>query len=442
MESQPPAPAEPKPESLSKQILGWSVDPQTLCPFYSDIPAEVRLLIFSYALEEEEVSRNSRGWGLSRVIEPQWLLRDITNEQKLPEEEDLDLEDFNLDYYVETDQQADALRDKWMRPGCEGWKTQDTSLLRTCRRIFIEARDMVMENATRRIFRDNYSAPPHFGKLGFDQDVYRMSHYTANRITKFQLYIPIGNLTHEYLSYNHLQLRSVKDLRLTFRKPEWGNDWTVPINITPYGTGRAEEMREHMNLTQDFQADDTTLPIPPIPFKHGYHVVIPWGEMFSKFPYLESLTMDFENSEERFSELSEIAEWAHRVWRFRLGGHMKGYYLSPVDTPVEKYSWRGLSSHWYPRCIGGGDHDDRAIGDGTLDPPSPCCVRRLALMEKGLGPRMYTFTVRWTAHKLDPAQGDDPNVFGPQDLPRPREELLYDGVIHRPYILVARQNNA
>lgn len=61
--------------------------------------------------------------------------------------------------------------------------------------------------------------------------------------------------------------------------------------------------------------------------------------------------MDFEHSENKFSELLEVAEWVHWVWRFRLGGYRKGYFLSAAGNPIKKSSWRGISCRTSSRYL-------------------------------------------------------------------------------------------
>ncbi|CAM1510291.1 Fc.00g006260.m01.CDS01 [Cosmosporella sp. VM-42] len=434
-----------RPESLSTQLLRWSADPQESCPFYGILPAEIRLLIFTYTFVEEEVWINSRNWALSGIATPKWLLRELPEGTREPEAEDSDLEGFELDYYIQHGQHPNELRDRWLRPGCTGWRTQYPALLRTCRRIFMEARDLLIENTTRRVFCDNATAPPHFGKLGFDQDMFRFSHYTANRITKYHLYVPLENLIYGYLSENHLAMRSARDIRLTIRKTDWGADSSLPPEITPYGSGntangehpqRRESMKEHMRLTQGYNEADTGLKIPAILFKHGYDVPIPWGECFSRFSRLEKLTMDFEHSEDRFYQLLEIAEWARRVWRFRLGGHMKGYYLSAATTLIRKTSWRGLAADWDRKCP---NHRDRNVEEDHHEDEGNiplCCGRCRRLIGKGIGPRMYTFTVSWIARKLDPGLDNDPSILQPEDLCDWRNEQVCDGILKRPDLIV------
>ena len=240
-------------------------------------------------------------------------------------------------------------------------------------------------------------------------------------------------------------MRSARDIHLTIRKADWGRDSSLPPEITPYGNGdtssddhptRRESMKEHMRLTRDFSEADTRLPIPALPFKHGLQISIPWGDSLSRFSRLERFTIDFEHSEDRFSQLLEIAEWAQRVWRFRLGGHMKGYYLSAATTPIQKTSWRGLATDWHRKCP---NHLERNVeeDDNDLDESlAPCCARCRKLISKGLGPRMYTFTVTWTPRKLDPDIKDDPAILGPEHLSDWREESFYDGILQRPQLVV------
>jgi hypothetical protein len=434
--------SEPRAKSLTSQINSWSVDPQSPCPLYETFPSEIRLLIFSYALTEDEVTLNRRGWALSAVTRPAWLIRQLSDEERGPEVGDADLKGFDYGYYSQSGQRVKMLRDKWLRPGCVGWIMQHTALLRTCRRIFIESRDLVTDNATRRVFGDNATAPPHFGKLGFNQDTCRISNYTANRITKFHLFLSVATLANGYLSTHHLEMRAVRDLRLTIRKTDWEHPMSSP-EITPYGNGKTFDgenptegvsMREHMRLTQGVRIGEVETPIPPIPFRLDVNTTTPWGQMISRFPYLERFTMDFEHSENKFSELLEVAEWAHRVWRFRLGGYRKGYFLSAAGNPIKKSSWRGISCHWDSECVNHREGQAGTYSEASRD-IAACCSHRRELLQKGLGPRMYTFTVTWTACRLGSDFDDDGTIFGPEYLPQRRAEGPQDCVLERPLLV-------
>jgi hypothetical protein len=106
-------------------------------------------------------------------------------------------------------------------------------------------------------------------------------------------------------------------------------------------------------------------------------------------PRLQTFTMDFDAVEYRKEEVEDIVDFATRAWRFPLGPREDGKtYLSAEGNPVEKTSWRGMPAHmpvtcatctrYFPRC------------------QCPWSRDRKFLLQNGLGPRIYTWSVTWT----------------------------------------------
>ncbi|KAK7432627.1 hypothetical protein QQZ08_000835 [Neonectria magnoliae] len=420
-----------KSESLSNKIPRWSIQPQGSSPLFAILPTEIRLQIFSYALTEDQVPFDRDGQRLYPFAEPKWKVCNLPDDTREP---DLDLETVDLDEAYIPFSSYEIPGGDWLRPGTRGRKIQHTSILRTCRRVFVEARDMLMENATIRFFEGDYNTPRNCNH-GRVMDMFTMPRYTANRLTSFHLFIPVHLLEHGYLFQRALDMSPAQDIRITIRLCDWWETDPSAPQLTPYGTGcvnRFEpmQMKQHMELTRD-SGVNARLPIPPIPFRTGARSHRgAWGAALSQFPRLRRFTMDFEYSEEGFAGLLELAEWAHRVWRFRLGGAMKGYYLSTAGIPIKKTTWRGLSTHWRAtNWRHNAIHAQReAAGEGTGGETPPCCVRRMALKSKVIGPQMYTFTVTWTARKLESEDGTDPSILGPEALSDQWNELPTDGI--------------
>ncbi|KAF7543526.1 hypothetical protein G7Z17_g10680 [Cylindrodendrum hubeiense] len=421
-----------KSESLSNQISRWTIHQQEFSPLFAVLPAEIRVQIFSYALAEDQVPIKFDKDHTHAISEPNWLLRQLPDDAKGPEKEDLDLEEcyeggcysiWGLDQVAP----QEILGGEWLRPGTSGRKIQHTSLLLTCRRVFTEARDILTDNATIRLFGGDYDIPPNC-RPGYKMDMFTMSRYTANRLTSFHLHAPMHIFEHGYLFQRSLDMCAAQDIRLTIRQGDWWKMDPSPPQLTPYGTGcvnrfQPRQMQEHMKLTKDHGRTNFRPPIPPIPFEKGPRSPQgAWGAALSRFPRLERFTIDFEYNEDRFDALLELAEWAQRVWRFRLGGHMKGYYLSAAGIPIKKTSWRGLACHWTTAHFVH-RHDMHSSNTSS----ATCCALRNKLMNQNIGPRMYTFTVTWTARKLEPEDGDDPSILGPEDLSDRWNELPIDG---------------
>ncbi|KAJ4312544.1 hypothetical protein N0V84_009870 [Fusarium piperis] len=420
------------PESMSIQATRWITDPQDSCPLFTRFPPEIRQEIFSYALSEHDSHLDIHGRPRVRfpVNEPKWLVCDLPEDTSKPMPEHSSLENVDLCYYSPRKKSIGELDGKcsvWLRPGTSAARFQHTSILRTCRRVFLEARDLIMKNATLRIFTHGYfSRRTRTMSVGVHSKSC-MTRYTANRLTSLEIYIPQWSLEvgFKYKFRGNDNLRCVQDLRITICKHEWRESDTFGPGLTPYGDGLEwmgdrHFMEEHMQLEE--KHDQGRAPIPPIPytrflkFKEGS-----WGELLGMIPNLKRLTMDFDYSEDRFQKLKELAEWAQRVWTFRLGGEMKGYYLSAKDNPIKRISWRGLATHMGAKiicpnedCPTKSSDPDQEGSDNTEKPE--CCAETEKRMGYGFGPRMYTFTVTWTARKLEPEDGDDPTIPGPDEL--------------------------
>ncbi|CAM1511203.1 Fc.00g087160.m01.CDS01 [Cosmosporella sp. VM-42] len=438
----------PKPyRSLSSQIPTWTINPQTSCCLYTLFPPEIRFLIFKFAFTEEDVYHSRNGKRLFDFPEPRWQIRNLHDDASKPENLDEDLEGFDMQYYKRhLDDVSHRRQRDWLRPGSTGRRRQYTALLRTCRQIFVEARDLLTAQTT------IVSIDAAGGKrLSSDEQLskYVMARYTANRIKFLHQFAHLAYLE-DALWIDCKQFgvyRCVQNLRLTIRKTDWWH-WqkSMPLDLLPYDDGGNAEtyteterqslsMKDQMEMTKEYGKSITRPPIPPIPFFRNFEERddISWGDSLSWFPNLKTLTMDFEYSEDKFYDLHDLAHWAQRVWTFRLGGTMKGYYLSAEGSPVKKSSWRGLATHWSKECpcqsVVTSYETDLSDSEEDYDwhTPGECCARREELKALGIGPKMYVFTVRWTARKLAPEYGDDPYVPGPGELPDRFPEDMDDG---------------
>ncbi|RSL43094.1 hypothetical protein CEP53_011858 [Fusarium sp. AF-6] len=447
--------------SMSTRAARWTIDPQDTSPLFDRFPPEIRQKIFSYALSEHDSHFDIQGQprvGFP-VPEPKWLVCELPADTFKPMPEHSSLEGVDINYYSpehETLHQCPV----WLRSGTSAVRFQHTSLLRTCRRIFLEARDLLMENATLRIFAKG-DIPTHKSRemqyvdVGV-HSVLRMTRYTANRLTALEVYIGQDELEQSFITsfIKHDNLRCVEDLHITLRKHDWreGAERFGP-QLTPYGKSRDMEgasrwqlMKDHMELAKEH--NQGRAPIPPIPYSRWHRVIRDptWGESLGRIPNLKRFTMAFEYSEDQFQRLKELAEWAQRVWTFRLGGKMKGYYLSAKDNPIKVHSWRGLAKHMgqdFNRqgiicpnedCPNKNKSDNNDRGEITMEEVlygfkmHKCCAEAYERMKYGFGPRMYTFTVTWTAKELDPEDGDDLDIFGPDESASKWLEGQYDSL--------------
>jgi hypothetical protein len=146
-------------------------------------------------------------------------------------------------------------------------------------------------------------------------------------------------------------------------------------------------------------------------------------------PSLRTLTVDFESTDDKRAELERIVRRAVRAWRFLvftnppapacLDALTPPHFLLdtiPPDAPtldgrpvrrrwltcanannenaaVEWWSWRGLPYHFARRCP--------ACDRPSDSPPAGCvyCVERVRLEKRKLGPRLFVWSVTWTAEE-------------------------------------------
>lgn len=286
----------------------------------------------------------------------------------------------------------------WLRPGSLGVPHISTSLLRTCRRAYLEARDTVPANYVHHIWA-NHAPREH------RSEAYSATERLYARLTPAQR----NGITSAHLHCSELYktgprglwalctgpgrlLRRVEHLRLSVAVPRIA----FPMFFDPYHPDSfGVEMVANMRATEDFGRGEP----PPETSDAEWEPPVTWGavawaEVFRYLPSLRSVTMDFDADGEQREAMGKVVEWAARVWRFPLGPRPDGFtYLSAQGNPVEKTSWRGPPC--FPReCGECPEGHEQGIGPGG---ECPWSVREIVLLEKGLGARRYSWTVRWTA---------------------------------------------
>ncbi|KAF5025818.1 hypothetical protein F66182_2151 [Fusarium sp. NRRL 66182] len=425
----------PQTESLTCQAAKWSIEPQESSPLFASLPPELRIKVFNYALSEHNTYFSKNGEPLLVISEPEWLLCKLPDDTKKPSEGHSSLS--NIDdvfHYVRNGRSRMPCSigrvervPVWLRPDQAPRRFQHTELLRTCRRIFVEARDLLMKNTTLRLF---FGSGYMFPRLPFDNN-YRiarmtdMTRYTANRISSLELHVSQLGLEDSFLGFFFRceELRCIKNLRIIISHLDWENG---PL-LTPYESGRAEPqlVQRHMEATKYHGVNgDKRAPIPPIDrlvreanFDRQRHWGA-WGEGLSMIPNLSRLTIDFEDTESWFAQLLSLSEWAQRVWTFRLGGRMKGYYLSAQGNPVKKSSWRALDSRSNSECeyctrempLEIAHAESYSLGGMSQPEYLHHCLNmpKSLDLELELYPRLMDLRpVTWTARKLEPEDGDD-----------------------------------
>lgn len=251
-------------------------------------------------------------------------------------------------------------------------------------------------------------------------------------------------------------------LRIYLRHTDWW-DWegNAPLVISPFNSSPNRPTRQQMqqSMSASHKADQLLEPglRSSSPSAIGHWGC--WGLLFLRMPQLQNLTIDFETSEDKKSEMETIVDWAHQHWRFpvlrRLSGDERDPYtfdhlqrchrdhpvdlspwsqdlevLSAADEPVKKSSWRGLPHHFPWQCPACRIRWNDQIG--TADCAG--CTKKHKLQSLKKGPQLLVWTVNWK-RKVPPrdlgpessARGESSRQPGEQTRPWTAPDGRQDG---------------
>lgn len=513
---------------MSHRLDYWDfVNPQDSSPLFNGrIPAEIRTLVFEFALAEFVAP------ALDRPIRHDFFARD--DHEKLDDEPDWeggpDIQEGDRGVYEDDVQTSDtenspapAVRGlsaqtllrfgekkgswDWFRPGHSGPRKIHTALLRTCRRVYLETYGLPSQGT--KVF---YNARgPRWCPQSPAEYVSGLPPGAAQHIRKLQIFpqmwflegelmdmvtgifsaesrrlgrhlVPVANRHPPPISLPRALRNSyylgrlstspstsayppgsvgrslwlevpprtgpseaerirpwcltehITSVRIYLRRTDWW-EWegNAPLVISPFNTSpdrpTTRQMQESMRAT--VEADQKLEPhlrsSSPSQFPHWSC----WGLMFLRMTNIQELTIDFETSDDKKSEMETIVGWAQKHWRFpvlrRLHdddrdpytfGHLQRCHaerpvdLSPwsqdldvfsaADEPVQKTSWRGLPHHYSEYCHACTIEWDIQSGTPTCDE----CKKRQRLLDLTKGPQIFVWTVTWK--RKVPARDPEP----------------------------------
>jgi len=232
-------------------------------------------------------------------------------------------------------------------------------------------------------------------------------------------------------------LDNVSYLRLTFRSTDWWH-WSepdVPLDVNPFSpfpisSGMYQGVTPADNegfLLADFRS---------------------WAVAFALMRNLRTIVIDFEGTEDRRAQLERLVDNAANKWQFlvfsnppppvvKLDGELLAWALDTSEIPagrapwmrmtnpmyrirsgepgivcsdgkpvarnwlttegneIVKMSWRGLPFHWTFKC-------PDCNTDGWGNKECWTCDYEQRMRGKGKGPRLYSWTVTWTAKPEEP----------------------------------------
>ncbi|KAI0021553.1 hypothetical protein F4780DRAFT_283346 [Xylariomycetidae sp. FL0641] len=387
------------------------VHPQLSSPLYYRIPAEIRDLIFKFALTEHPYFDAGK-FRKDAVVR--------FDHEPVPPPKMPVLTSDELKYFLSPVDRMSLLNPHnhkrpqqgfdWLRPDNTERGKGTPGLLLTCRRVYLETQSYPLLLRTHVFYcgrgpSSSTSDPAALGRQRMgDATGWSSLSSSSSSSSSSQASPPTPGSW----------LAGVEDLRLTLRRADWW-DWerNTPLKINPYrgncwglqsvykmrsdmaacyrqraprsggGDGDGEEEKGVEEEEEDEEEEEEALFGPDT-----------WGRVFEHLPRLRRLTIDFETAEDKKAEMESIVAWAARCWRFPLRGCRA--YLSAAGHPVEKMSWHGAPYHWSDVCVACRRH---YVHRGDEDGDCAACRQRRELMTHGFGPRLYVWTLTWTPVK-------------------------------------------
>ncbi|KAI1279078.1 hypothetical protein F5Y07DRAFT_48088 [Xylaria sp. FL0933] len=388
--------------NLCQRLDTEEINPQLSSPLYSGlIPAEIRNLIFEFAVTESP-SPNAK------IIKPNTWVRNSHDIAPVPGTPN----PAAVGHVVErvrsriqgvvrprrgmlpltlphVPQAADGF--DWLRFDNTEPMRVNTSLLLTCRRVYLETCSLPLMQTEQRFYcrrgppgNDGNSDGPRTDVHKFVTDrlskpspVLRMSQ--KDLVQSVRIFAQQFWLEDKFLQLvrSHHWFASLQHLRFTLRRSDWW-DWELnePLRINPF-KGNCCHGHTIGLMRSDMLAENGN-----VEFAQGA-----WGRAFFHMPKLKTLTIDFETSEDKRDEMEAVVAWALK-WKFPL---LDGRHLSTGGRPASKMSWRGLPHHWSHRCVSCGRLTQYRL------PGEDCqkCNEMRWLVSQGYGPQLLIWTCLW-----------------------------------------------
>ncbi|TLD19285.1 hypothetical protein PspLS_09922 [Pyricularia sp. CBS 133598] len=370
---------------LDRQMQSWTPNLQLESPLFSKLPPEIRQHVFALALTPLEMLVNS--WFKFERVQDSREPHDFRIRHDHDGDPDDDLGEHPSHRHV-----GGSRGNIWGRypentgPGTYRWLLSPT-LLATCRRVYVESH-MLLYDAERsydcvgaRCGRQDRFPPG--TTFPSDQALALTPGVPKNRTIRF----PWTKVEHVRLftSYKDKWLREVPTVKNRFYRSwhpllprpddgtEVGFERVKPAQSLELGAKRHLELRNAAAQGLDHEEQHqkpgrpSWMPISADRYPYGS-----WARDFVNFPRIKTLTMNFHCPEDQRRKHEDIIQFVVDTWRFPLNPKHAGHHYLSVDR-VKRMSWRGNIGDW-------------------LDEPDGSEAK----IERGIGPRMYTWTVVWT----------------------------------------------
>lgn len=272
------------------------VNAQSSSPLFRHIPPELRQIIFDFALTEEYAATET--W-------PQWDCKNDVGKLAW-----------------------------WVRPDYLGRKIVFTSVLRTCKRVYIESRGFVGKNKTHIFWHGQHRGPRN---LPFHDEHSYFERFTTaqlSTIKAIRLHIPSVYLAaHLHMVCRLNLLQNIEILHLTLRRSDWLHwESNAKMALNPTGPDRGQHPSQFQMSVQ----------VGNVPVDTWSDMA--WGSAFKNMPMLKEILLELESTIDRGSELMALVQDAQE-WKFpRNDG---GVFTC---RRVDMSRWRGPYCNWNSVC--------------------------------------------------------------------------------------------
>ncbi|KAH8649275.1 hypothetical protein BX600DRAFT_474856 [Xylariales sp. PMI_506] len=326
------------PDDLESLIQGYSPfatwDSQLTCPLLTQIPPEIRKIIWELSLTEY----------------------DVPGGRYIPEIGEDDLVDVprSVEQGVATEDREPLLKPPqtipvWFRPGSTTKQSITTELLRTCKRVYLETHYLPPLVKKHQGYINRGPGPKpiyYFSRMAPEQRrLVRELQLFTQQFAMEESENPYGRHFEAVAPYLH-------ELTITLRQSDWwNNEWDARLVINPFSYKRGEE-------DQAIRRGET------LPMRG-------WGAEFTQLSSLKRLIIEFEHHEGKEEELKAIIARATSTWVFPWwnGGTLvprsdvtTSTWLRPVKLehqmpPAKRPRMIIMTVVWEPRAASSTSHE-------------------------------------------------------------------------------------
>lgn len=290
--------------------------------------------------------------------------------------------EYALTEYTKTDSKSQyAVSTNYTRPGYTGQRIVNISLLLTCRLAYLETYHLPPTNKEHVFWharwppgadRDKWGDREHEGRY-FE----RFQPWQMDLVKEIHFFTQLFWLEHTFPDFCQRDfLQGMERVKITIRRGDWWwNERNASLEINPQ-RGHSSQAG---TMLSDWAAENNGRVIPWDPSG--------WGCAFGQLKSLKELTMEFETSEDKKTELLAIAEKA-RTWRFPL---REGAVLSTEGAKASLRTWETPKIYWSDYC----PYCSSPNTCRKVDPPNEGCEKRQKLRAEDKGPVCYIASLKW-----------------------------------------------